>query len=61
MTREIDSASGQRVTGLEYPRVLLKLSGEALAGEKGFAFDFATVARLADEVASVVQAPPSVS
>ena len=60
VTREIDSASGQRVTGLEYPRVLLKLSGEALAGEKGFAFDFATVARLADEVASVVQAGASV-
>jgi uridylate kinase len=38
---------------LKYPRVLLKLSGEALAGEKGFGYDFDTVSRLADEVASV--------
>src|SRR6201995_5445221 len=38
---------------LKYPRVLLKLSGEALAGEKGFGYDFDTVNRLADEVVSV--------
>jgi uridylate kinase len=38
---------------LEYPRVLLKLSGEALAGDKGFGYDFETVSRLADEVVSV--------
>jgi uridylate kinase len=48
------------VTDLKYPRVLLKLSGEALAGEKGFAWDFAIVERLAGEVASVVQAGASV-
>jgi uridylate kinase len=48
------------VTDLRYPRVLLKLSGEALAGEKGFAYDFETVERLADEVASVVKAGASV-
>jgi uridylate kinase len=29
---------------LKYPRVLLKLSGEALAGDKGFGFDFDTIA-----------------
>jgi len=40
--------------------VLLKLSGEALAGEKGFAYDFATVTRIAEEVASVVAAGASV-
>jgi uridylate kinase len=40
---------------LKYPRVLLKLSGEALAGDKGIGFDFDTVSRLADEVKSVVQ------
>ena len=45
---------------LRYPRVLLKLSGEALAGERGFGFDFATISRLADEVASVVGAGASV-
>src|SRR4051812_39074746 len=38
---------------LKYPRVLVKLSGEALAGEKGFGYDFETVNRLADEVVSV--------
>jgi uridylate kinase len=38
---------------LKYPRVLLKLSGEALAGEKGIGYDFETVGRLADEVVAV--------
>lgn len=37
--------------GLRYPRILLKLSGEALAGDKGAGpFDFDTISRLADEV-----------
>ena len=48
------------MTGLKYPRVLLKLSGEALAGERGFGFDFETVSRLADEVKSVSDAGASV-
>jgi uridylate kinase len=39
---------------LKFPRVLLKLSGEALAGDKGFGFDFETVRRLAGEVKAVV-------
>jgi len=39
---------------LKYPRVLLKVSGEALAGEKGFGFDFETIDRLADEIVGVV-------
>jgi uridylate kinase len=41
---------------LRYPRVLLKISGEALAGERGFGFDFDTMARIADEIQSVVRA-----
>jgi uridylate kinase len=41
------------VTELRYRRILLKLSGEALAGDKGFGFDFSTVGRLADEVKRV--------
>ena len=41
------------MTELRYRRILLKLSGEALAGEKGFGFDFDTVGRLADEVKRV--------
>src|SRR5215475_13763648 len=45
---------------LKYPRVLLKLSGEALAGDKGFGYDFDTVGRLADEVVSVLSTGASV-
>ena len=41
-------------TELKYPRVLLKVSGEALAGDKGFGFDFETIDRLADEIVGVV-------
>jgi uridylate kinase len=41
------------VTEVRYRRILLKLSGEALAGDKGFGFDFGTVGRLADEVKRV--------
>jgi uridylate kinase len=45
---------------LKYPRVLVKLSGEALAGDKGFGYDFDTVGRLADEVVSVLGTGASV-
>jgi uridylate kinase len=48
------------MTDLRYPRVLLKLSGEALAGERGFGVDIDTVDRLAGEVHSVVEAGASV-
>ena len=60
MRRDTDPTGAERLSDLRYPRVLLKLSGEALAGEKGFAWDFAIVERLAGEVASVVQAGASV-
>ncbi|MDH4043529.1 MAG: UMP kinase [Gemmatimonadota bacterium] len=39
--------------GLAYRRVLLKLSGESLAGERGFGLDFGVLARLADELRGV--------
>jgi len=48
------------VADLKYPRVLVKLSGEALAGDKGFGFDFDTVDRLADEVVNLVRSGASV-
>ena len=38
---------------LAYRRALLKLSGEALAGEQGFGLDFAVIERLAGEVRAV--------
>jgi uridylate kinase len=44
------------VAELRYARVLLKISGEALAGERGLGFDFPTMDRIADEVLSVVRA-----
>ena len=45
---------------LRYKRILLKLSGEALAGEKGFGFDFDVLNRLAGEVKQVVDQGVSV-
>jgi uridylate kinase len=41
--------------GLRFQRILLKLSGEALAGDKGFGFDFDTISRLAGEVRGVTE------
>lgn len=40
---------------LAYSRVLLKISGEALAGEKGFGFDMDVIDRLAGEIADIVE------
>ncbi|MEO8031489.1 MAG: UMP kinase [Gemmatimonadota bacterium] len=37
----------------QYARALLKLSGEALAGDKGFGLDYSIVEKLADEVIKV--------
>ena len=37
-----------------YPRVLLKISGEALAGDRGIGFDFSTIDKIAEEIQSVV-------
>lgn len=52
--------SGHVADPLKYPRVLVKLSGEALAGEKGLGFDFPTIDRLADEVVNLVGTGASV-
>jgi uridylate kinase len=38
---------------LPYRRVMLKLSGEALAGERGYGIDFGVVDRLTDEIRQV--------
>ena len=40
---------------LLHKRILLKLSGEVLMGEQGYGIDMPTVARLAGEIAEVVQ------
>ena len=47
------SMSGQRSTG--YGRVLLKLSGEALAGDKGFGIDPQVVDALTNEIRNIHQ------
>jgi uridylate kinase len=41
------------VAALKYPRVLLKLSGEAFAGDKGFGFDFETMTRFGHEIRKI--------
>ena len=38
---------------LKYNRILLKISGEALAGDRGFGFDFDVITRLAAEIKAV--------
>ena len=40
---------------LRYKRVLLKLSGEALAGDRGFGIDPSAVDQLTDEIRSIVE------
>ena len=40
---------------LRYQRVLLKISGEALAGERGLGFDFDAMDGIAEEIAAVVR------
>ena len=40
-------------TAVAYSRILLKLSGEALAGDKGLVFDFERVNRFCDEIKEV--------
>ena len=40
---------------LRYKRVLLKLSGEALAGDRGFGIEPAVVDRLTDDIEGLVE------
>ena len=42
------------LAGAKYQRILLKLSGEALAGDKGFGFDFDVISLFAEEIRNVV-------
>jgi uridylate kinase len=39
---------------VKYKRIMLKLSGEALAGENGFGIDFAVAQRIAEEIKELV-------
>lgn len=40
---------------IKYKRVMLKLSGEALAGEKGYGIDFDVAKRVAEEIKELVE------
>jgi len=46
--------AGSPTTPLLYQRVLVKISGEALAGTQGFGFDFEVIERFADEIKDAV-------
>lgn len=45
--------NGSGEAGIKYPRVLLKLSGEALAGEQGFGIDPPIIDELTEEIKEV--------
>ena len=45
--------NSRMATKPKYKRVLLKLSGEALMGDRGFGLDLATLERIADDVRSI--------
>src|ERR1700744_2095562 len=47
---EVERESAYMSTAPKYPRVLLKVSGEALMGAGGFGIDIATVDRIARDV-----------
>jgi len=44
-----------QASDLRYPRVLLKISGEALAGDRGFGIEPSVVDQLTDEIRSIVE------
>ena len=39
----------------KYKRIMLKLSGEALAGESGYGIDFEVTNRIAEEIKELVE------
>ncbi len=49
------SAASPKKRSEPYKRILLKLSGEALAGENGFGIDTATLMEIADEIKAIKQ------
>ncbi|EHN59554.1 UMP kinase [Oenococcus kitaharae] len=48
------------MAGIEFHRVLLKLSGEALAGKSGTGIDLPTVRRVANELAEIKRTYPEI-
>lgn len=50
-----EGAVPEGTAALRYPRVLLKLSGEALAGDRGLGFDFDRIGFFADQIVEVAR------
>lgn len=48
------ATAGTGTAGVRYPRVLLKLSGEALAGDKGFGFDLERISFFCAQIKEVL-------
>ncbi|MBV1822303.1 UMP kinase, partial [Coprococcus sp. MSK.21.13] len=42
------------MSNIKYKRIMLKLSGEALAGENGYGLDFEVVKRISKEIKELV-------
>lgn len=53
LSSDEEGAVAPPVEGVKYPRVLLKLSGEALAGEQGFGIAPPVIDKLTDEIKRV--------
>ena len=47
---------GTAASKLRFRRVLLKMSGEALAGDKGYGIDLGVIAPIARDIAAAAQA-----
>lgn len=50
-----DDEATNAVEGVKFPRVLLKISGEALAGDRGVGFDFERIGFFADQIVQVAR------
>ncbi len=57
---DADHPTTTTAAALRYPRVLLKLSGEALAGERGFGFDFDRLSFFAEQIVDIARAGTSI-
>lgn len=55
MTKNATQLKAEKMPDLKYKRVLLKLSGEALMGDRDYGLDPQTVDRVAEEIRDVVQ------
>lgn len=55
MSDATNRATAQGRSDLRFKRILLKLSGEALAGERGVGFDFERIGFFADQIVDVAQ------